>query len=139
MKAVHDVLTKIEETLQENPFVNTVKHGDIFEVDLDKSTNFPYAHFILNSVVVRGSVLTMSVSILAMGAHDEDNEDYALAEQLGVIVKVIEVMRRGDLRCEKFHLRNQPLCEPFKDRFEGAIIGFEATLEIDVPNEMGWQ
>lgn len=137
MKAIHNLFELIEDTLNESPFVETVSRGDIFDIDLDKFTAYPLAHFILNSVIYNGPVLTLEISVLTMGGYNVDNEQYILNEQLAVITKLIERLSRGEAHDTRFHLRGNPLASPFKDRFETSVIGWETTLQIDVPNDMG--
>ena len=49
MQGFYNVTEKIQEALQDEPFVNTVTYGDIFEVDLNKQTIFPLSHFMVSN------------------------------------------------------------------------------------------
>ena len=41
MKGFYDLTDKIKDTLQAEPFVNTVTYGSLDDVDLNKQTIFP--------------------------------------------------------------------------------------------------
>jgi len=138
MNALYNVINVIETELNAHPFVNTVTYGNIFDVNLNKQDIFPLAHFIVNTAVYNGSIWTINLSLICMGIYDsDDNEHHVLAEQLSVINKLLEVLRRGDLRDERYHLTGTPGASPFKERFEADLLGWEITFDIEVPNTMG--
>ena len=70
MKGFYNLTTKLKETLEAEPFVNTVTSGSIDDVDLNKQNIFPLAHVIINSVSIGERVLNCNVSILAMDIVD---------------------------------------------------------------------
>lgn len=138
MKTFYNVVDTIETQLGLNPFVNTVTHGNIFDVDLNKQGLYPLAHLIVNSAQRIGPAWRISMSLIVMDLPESsDNEHYALDETLAVINKLMEKLSRGDLRDEKYHLVGTPSCIPFKDRFENAVIGWTVDFDVDVPNDMG--
>ena len=138
MNALYNVVDVIETELESHPFVNTVTYGNIFDVNLNKQDIFPLSHFIVNNAVYGGSIWTLNISLLCMAIYDsDDNEHHVLAEQLTVINKILEVLRRGDLRDERYHLTGTPTASPFKERFEADLLGWEVTFDIQVPNTMG--
>ena len=47
MTGVYDIIDKIKEFLHEHPIVNSVTFGDFKDVDVDKTTIFPLAHFLI--------------------------------------------------------------------------------------------
>ena len=148
MKGFYNITTKIKETLALDAFVNTVTYGDIFEVDLNKQDIFPLSHFIVNDATYLGSAWQFSLSVICMDIVDEskdavtdkflgnNNEQDVLNTQLAVINRLLELLRRGNLRDELYELTGTPNVEPFTDRFENKVAGWTLSLDVLIPNDM---
>jgi hypothetical protein len=148
MKGFYNITTKIKETLALDAFVNTVTYGDIFEVDLNKQDIFPLSHFIINNATYLGSAWQFSLSVICMDIVDEskdavtdkflgnNNEQDVLNTQLAVINRLLELLRRGNLRDELYELTGTPNVEPFTDRFENKVAGWTLSLDVLIPNDM---
>lgn len=137
MKVFYEIVDTIEEELNNSPFINTVTYGNIFDVDLNKTTLYPLAHFIVNSATYQGRIWVMNLSLMCMGVTDGGlNEHYVLNEQLSVINKLFEKLRRGDLHDTPYKLDGNPIATPFKERFENDLIGWEVTFNVHVANKM---
>jgi hypothetical protein len=63
MKQVYDTLSKIQDQLQVEPFINTVTFGSLNDVDLDKQSIFPLGHLTMNSTSVATNVFRFNMSI----------------------------------------------------------------------------
>ena len=70
MTGFYNVLKKIKETLDAEPFVNTVTYGNIDDVDLNKQSIFPLSHVIVNNTTVQEKTLNFNISVLAMDIVD---------------------------------------------------------------------
>jgi len=148
MKGFYNLTNKLKETLQAEPFVNTVTFGSLDEVDLSKLTIFPLAHVIINNTTINTSTLTCNVSILAMDIVDiskdavtdkyigNDNEQDILNTQLALLTRVINLLQRGDLYDELYQVEGSVNCEPFVDRFENKLAGWSATFDVTIQNDM---
>jgi hypothetical protein len=148
MKGFYNITTKIKETLALDAFVNTVTYGDIFEVDLNKQDIFPLSHFIVNNANYLGSAWQFSLSVICMDIVDEskdavtdkflgnNNEQDVLNTQLAVINRLLELLRRGNLRDELYELTGTPNVEPFTDRFENKVAGWTLSMDVLIPNDM---
>ena len=142
------VLSKIEEQLLSDENCNTVTTGDITEVDLNKQTIFPLSHIIINSVSQEEQVLRFNITILSMDIVDiskdevsdkfvgNNNEQDVLNTQLGVVNKVIEVLRRGTLMQDLYQLDGNANCEPFYERFENRLAGWASTFDVLIHNDI---
>lgn len=136
---VYDLINKIKEALQEEPFVNTVTEGDIFQVDLAKRTLFPLSHIMVNSATHQGNVIQFSVTILMMDLLDQKDESNKVDiwnTQLAVGVRVMDRLNRGDLRSGFWELTGNPNFEPFTERFENDLAGWALTFDVVVRNNM---
>ena len=64
------------------------------------------------------------------------DEQDILNTQLGVLNMLIQKLRFGDLSETGYKVVNDPSCEPFVDRFENNLAGWNADLEIEMPNDL---
>lgn len=147
MTGFYNVIDKIKDTLEAEPFVNTVSYGSIDDVDLDKQTIFPLSHIMVNNCTVANNILTFNISVLAMDVVDEskaeaetfvgnDNEQDVLNTQLAVLNRLIAVLQRGQVYTDKYQVTENVNCEPFVDRFENKLAGWAATFNVAVENDM---
>ena len=148
MTGFYNVTDKIKETLNAEPFVNTVSYGSLDDVDLNKQTIFPLSHIIVNNCNVLNNTLTFNISVLAMDIVDEskdevtdifvgnDNEQDVLNTQLAIVNRLIAILQRGDLYTDLFQIEGAVGCEPFVDRFENKLAGWVATFDVIVQNDM---
>tara|TARA_R100001460_G_C3476526_1_gene167820 strand:+ start:73 stop:543 length:471 start_codon:yes stop_codon:yes gene_type:complete len=128
--------------------INTVSIGDIADVNLNKQDIFPLGHMIVNSVTVEEQVLRFNLTIIAADIVDQskdltldrtrgnNNEQDILNTQLGVLNKLIQVLRKGNLHQNRYQLDGNPSCEPFSDRFENMLAGWSATMDILIWNDI---
>jgi hypothetical protein len=148
MTGFYNITTKLKDTLLADAFVNTVTFGDIFKVGLNKQDIYPLSHVMVNSASVENSAWRINVSVILMDLVDEseesttdkfignDNEHDVLNTQMAVGNRLIELLRRGDLRSELYQLDGIPTLEPFTDRFDHKVAGWTLTMDILIPNDM---
>ena len=142
-------LTKtIEDNLLADININTVTTGDITDVNLNKQDIFPLGHIIINSVEVNEQTLGFNISILACDVVEQskletvdifrgnNNVQDILNTQLGVLNKLIQKLRMGDLYTDMYQLQGSPNLAPFYDRFENQLAGWTATLDVLIYNDI---
>ena len=147
IRSYYKISELLESSLLSNNIIKTVTIGDVSEVDLGKQTIFPLAHFIVNSVVSTQQTLVYNITVLVMDIKDTSkykevdkfrkntDEQDILNTQLGVLNLLIQKLRFGDLATQGYKLTNDPSCEPFVDRFENNLAGWNADLDIEMPND----
>jgi len=148
MTGFYDITTVTKTQLEADPFVKTVTIGDIFDVDLNKQTIFPLSHIMVNSATMDGSAWRFNISVFAMDIVDiskelttdqfigNDNTHDVLNTQLAVLNRLLEILRRGDLYSQNYHLEGTVTCEPFTERFENNLAGWVATFDVLIANTM---
>jgi|TARA_R100001460_G_scaffold5643_3_gene15485 hypothetical protein len=126
----------------------TVTIGNLTDVNLQKQDIFPLAHMIVNNVSQEDGVLIFSISILNMDIVDRsksettdifignNNEQDILNTQLSVINKLVQVLRGGDLHQNGYQLQGSVSIEPFYDRFENELAGWESLLNVEIYNDI---
>ena len=93
-------------------------------------------------------MLRFNISVLSMDVVDEskekttdifrgnNNEQDILNTQLGVLNKLVMVLRKGDLYSSQYALDGNANCEPFYDRFENKVAGWTASFDVLVANDI---
>jgi hypothetical protein len=151
MTSVYDVITTIKTFLRNHPIVNYVTYGDITQVDLNKTVMFPLTHFFIGNVAITEHAMRVTVSLLFLDIvdytkdynandlgdrQDESNLIDVYNTQLQVANALVQDLRRGDLYRGEYQLVGNPVCEPFKDRFENELAGWSMDITIDIPNDI---
>jgi hypothetical protein len=148
IRSYYKISEVLESALLSNNITKTVTIGDVSDVDLAKQTIFPLAHFIVNSVTSAEQTLTYNITVLAMDIKDTSkseetdkfrkntDEQDILNTQFGVLNNLMQKLRFGTLSEDGYKLTNDPTCEPFVDRFENNLAGWNAELEIEMPNDI---
>ena len=141
MQGYYNILTRIKEQLKLDAFVNTVTSGEIDDVDLDKTTIYPLSHVMVGGATYNERILTFELHIICMDVVDvskdkTDNEEDVLNTQLAVGVRLLEVLKRGDLYSDKYQLNGSPTLDNFTHRFKDEVAGWTISLSVDVQNDM---
>ena len=149
MTQVYDLLDKIKDELRANHHMNSVSFGDITEVNLNKMDIFPLAHLNISNVVIDSQFMTFTLQILCADIVDYtkevvtpdqfygvDNLQDVLNTQLQVINLIFSKLKRGNLRADKLQVDASMSCQPFKERFENELAGWEAEIDIKMINDI---
>jgi len=148
IRGFYQLTETIKEQLLADVNINTVSTGDITDVNLNKQDIFPLGHIIVNSVVAEEQVLRFSITVIAADIVDQskeltldrfvgnNNEQDILNTQLGVLNKLIQNLRKGNLHKDMYQLEGNPSCEPFYDRFENMLAGWSCTMEVLIWNDI---
>ena len=109
---------------------------------------FPLAHISVNNVSHEGATLRFSITISLADKLDVtnestndtfrgvDNEHDIMNTQLAVGVRLVERLRRGDLFTSEYVLDGDPNYEPFTNRFENGLDGWDLSLDIIYKHDM---
>ena len=148
IRGFYQLTETIKEQLLLDVNINTVTTGDISDVNLNKQDIFPLGHIIINNVIVDEQILTFNISILACDIVNQskdltldifkgnDNVQDILNTQLGVLNRLIQRLRMGDLHTDMYQLNGSPSLQPFYDRFENQLAGWNATIDVQIYNDI---
>tara|TARA_R100000541_G_scaffold36125_1_gene44228 strand:+ start:132 stop:602 length:471 start_codon:yes stop_codon:yes gene_type:complete len=148
IRGFYQLTETIKEQLLIDKNINTVTTGDISDVNLNKQDIFPLGHIIINNVVADEQVLTFNISVLACDIVNQSKDETAdrfrgnnnvqdiLNTQLGVLNKLVQRLRMGDLYTDMYQLEGTANLEPFYDRFENQLAGWSATMDIKIYNDI---
>lgn len=151
MTNIYDIVKEIKSFLRENPIVNTVTFGDISQVDLNKTTVFPLTHFFLGNTAITNNTIQITISMMFLDvvdySKDFNSDDFGDRQddsnlidvyntQLQVANDLVSHLKRGDLYAQGYQLIGDPVCEPFKDKFENELAGWGVDINIEVANNL---
>ena len=149
MTEFYDIVDVIKNELRSYKSINTVTFGSLDEVDLDKTTMFPLAHIYVDRVRHEESILVFDIMVLVADIVDyntrkTDDDDFykndnlhdVLNTQLVTINTLVSNLRRGSLYKDKYQIDSTPTIEPFKERFSNLLAGWEASISIQVKNDI---
>lgn len=148
MTGFYKVLELIKWHFDNDPLVNTITEGDIFEVDLNKQTIFPLVHLMTNNVTFETNVVRYNLSLIAMDIVDiskdattdifrgNNNEQDVLNTQLDILNRAYDMFLHGNLWDNQIVVDGNPTCEPFTERFENYMAGWTMTFDVLIPNTM---
>jgi|TARA_R110000824_G_scaffold164213_1_gene340361 hypothetical protein len=148
VRGFYQITDTIKTELLKNIDVNTVTSGDLSQINLQKQDIFPLSHIMVNNVTDEENVLRFNISVLSMDIVDQskeittniftgnNNEQDILNTQLAVLNKLIQVLRKGDLHRTLYQLDGDPTLEPFYDRFENQLAGWNSTMDILIYNDI---
>lgn len=148
MRGYYDLLEKLRVSLEANPSINTVTEGDLMDVDLAKQTIFPLSHIIVQNATLESQTVTFNLNILFMDLVDfnkdepkadipfrgNDNEQDVLNTMLAAANKLWSDLSRGDLFVDKYQVSGTPSCEPFVERFDNQLAGWDMSVSITIAN-----
>jgi len=119
--------------------INKVTYGDISDVDLDKTTDYALAHYIVNTVSTRKNVYVLDVSVIFMDIVDDNfnNTDDVQNTMILASSRLRESFERGSLYDLGIQLDGENVeNELFVDRFKDKVAGVTSTYSIKVANNM---
>lgn len=160
MKEVYNIITLIKEHFKAEPLINTVKFGDVKEVDLNKTTIFPLTHFWIERAAFQGRTLTFTLNFMVLCTVDqvnteaiengsdtelnenifkygEDNLIDVLNETWAVVNRfLVEFMDyRGDYGNAQYVLVGEPEANMLYEEMENKLSGWGFSMTIEVPND----
>lgn len=157
-RAFYVLTTAIKDSLLANEFTNQVTYGDLSEIDLSKKSMFPICHLQITNAEIQSNVIIFSVQILFADIvftdleinenitdnnyvsdtmfDGSDNDHDVLNAQLYVANKLIQSLTRGDLRGDGYELTGTVNCEPFSERFQNRLSGWDLNFRLMVKNDV---
>tara|TARA_R100001480_G_scaffold117936_1_gene117342 strand:+ start:240 stop:869 length:630 start_codon:yes stop_codon:yes gene_type:complete len=123
--------------------VNNVSSGTTDEVDIAANSVYPLVHIVPGNVTAGTNQLTFNFNVLCMDLVkvDERNEQQVLSDTMQILVDIIAQYKNGLLLGVQ---QNEGVygqaddrdynLEPFTERFDNVVSGWNCSLSIVVPN-----
>jgi len=138
MIGYYQIIETITNQLKADLFCKTVTSGSIFNIALNKQDIYPISHIVVNSFREEGTAFAYNLSVISMDLvnDDDSNEQDVIHTQSMVGIRLVELLKRGNLFDDKFQLLGGANYEFFRDRFEDKVAGCTATFDVLIPNDM---
>jgi len=148
MTGYYTLVKALKDHFDNDVLVNTVTNGDIFDIDLSKQTIFPLVHTMVTQAQFQSNIQRFTLTLFCMDIADSvkveddtkwesrDNTNDALNSTLQILNRAYQMLLHGALHDLNYHVENNPVCEPFTERFENNLVGWAMTLQIICPNDM---
>ncbi len=138
MIGYYQIIETITTQLKADLFCKTVTSGSIFNIALNKQDIYPISHIVVNSFREEGTAFAYNLSVISMDLvnDDDSNEQDVIHTQSMVGIRLVELLKRGNLFDDKFQLLGGANYEFFRDRFEDKVAGCTATFDVLIPNDM---
>ena len=122
--------------------IQTTTTGDIWDIDLEKTTMFPLYHINPMSVDIAQGTKTFNFQLFVMDIVDGDGdiEQYVLSDTLQILSDIVAILKHGEIlngynqttNEERYFVDNDFSCEPFTERFDNSVTGWVMDVSIIV-------
>ena len=123
--------------------IKTAKFGDIFDLDVNQTIQYPLANLYIDNAQYTTHELTYSFQLIVMDLVDKDqnNENDVLSDTMQSIGDYISQLKHGNSYFSNtltydsntdFRVSDDISCEPFTERFDALVAGWTATFDITV-------
>ncbi len=145
----YDVIHKLRELLLEDPSVNTVTYGNIYDLGVEKTNMYPLSHFTVNNVRLTDQTHVFSLTLFCTDIIDYSNETpedkftgndnimHIHNTQLAVISRAMLMFKRKDFRDQNIRLIGEPTFEAFKHQFNNDdLAGWFCDFQVEIIQDM---
>ena len=142
-KTYNNVIDTLACISQAHGFVHTVSTGDIENIDTSGAVKYPLVHIVPTSVAADTGALTFNFNILAMDLvqNDESNEQEVLSDTLIILTDILAEFKNGkklvDNLGDYMQEDNEFTLEPFTERFDNVVSGWNCSYSITLPHNYG--
>lgn len=142
-KTYNNVIDTLACISQAHGFVHTVSTGDIENIDTSGVVKYPLVHIVPTSVAADTGALTFNFNILAMDLvqNDESNEQEVLSDTLIILTDILAEFKNGkklvDNLGDYMQEDNEFSLEPFTERFDNVVSGWNCSYSITLPHNYG--
>ena len=149
MIGYYNLITKIQDALITDVFVNQVTKGSLDVITNAKKDMYPLAHVMINNAKIESNVVVFNVSILVMDLVDytktdpidlyfsNNNQDDVLHNTFLICQRFLENARRGGFADLGISAETDTAdLEPFVERFTDDVAGWGMTLDLTIANDM---
>lgn len=149
MNTFYRLTTAVKNYLLSHNNINTVRIGNLSDIDLDKQNIYPLAQIIVEETSFEESVTKFNMKVLAMDAVREtntaqedvadlflgiDNKQDVYNSMLAVVNGLQTNLKRGLLWKSDFQLDGSPTATPFEDAYGNLLTGWMLDFTLIIPN-----
>jgi len=134
-KTFNNALKLLRDIGDSHMMIYTTSVGDIYELDLEKHTEFPLFHINPLTVDINESTMTMNFQLFICDIVTEDTqtEEDVLSDTLQIITDILSLLRNETY--DGFFTEGNYSVEPFTERFDNSLSGWVVNVPIIVDND----
>lgn len=134
-KTYNNVLKLLRDIGDSHMMIHSTTVGDIYELDLEKATEFPLLHINALNVEMTEATLIMNFQLFLCDivTEDHESEEDVLSDTLQIITDILSLLRNETY--EGFYTQGNYTIEPFVERFDNSLSGWTVNLPIIVDND----
>ena len=115
--------------------IHSTTVGDIYDLDLEKATEFPLLHVNPLNVQMNDTTMVMNFQLFIcdiVTANNQTEED-VLSDTLLIMTDIVSLLRSETY--EGFYTEGDYTLEPFVERFDNSLSGWTVNIPIVVDND----
>ena len=134
-KTFNNALKLFRDIGQSHMLINTTTVGDIYDLDLEKFTEFPLLHVNPLNVQMEDGSMTMNFQLFFcdMVTSNNQTEEDVLSDTLQITTDVLSLLKNETYA--GFYTEGNYTIEPFVERFDNALSGWTVNVAIVVEND----
>ena len=133
-KTYNNIVETILCVAHRHKFIQDVNAGDIWEIDLEKNTLFPYFHCSTTSVETKEGMIQYNFQLFIMDLVEphQSNEQQVLSDCLMIMLDILNQFKEGTSMNDnqKVWGIGEHTLEPFSERFDNAVAGWVVNVPI---------
>lgn len=143
-KTYNNLINTLKELGSQHNQISTTTTGDIYDIDLEKNTQYPLFHINPINVVTGRVGLTYNFQLFIMDLVEPGltNEQDVYNDTLQTCVDIISIFRNSkwqsqlalDLSAPVYFAEGEFTLDPFTERFDQAVTGWVFQIGILVEN-----
>jgi len=143
------MVDQLTETLNNNPSINTVSYGNVYEIMNNKTTLYPVGHFVVNNAELREHTFRFNMTLFCADIIDQTNDSVTDLVRgnnnemdihntmLAAISDTMLMFRRKEAREGGYQLVGEPRLEAFTHRFHSDTAGWYCDFTVEATQAMG--
>ena len=110
-KTYNNVIESLLCLAYKHKFVEQVDSGDIWQVDLEKNTTYPYFHLVPESATAQDATMTYNFQLIIMDLVEPglSNEQQVQSDTLQILVDIVSAFRNGKQLTDPSDLESDPV------------------------------
>lgn len=138
LKTFNNVIETLLCIAHRHKFVEQVDSGDIWQVDLEKNTTYPYFHCVPSEVQAQSNQMIFNFQLIIMDLVEPalNNEQQVMSDTLQIMIDIISAFRNGDLvrpnedERDIYYTEGDFTLNPFTERFDASVTGWVLDLPV---------
>ena len=146
-KTYNNVIDTVKCIGEQHKNIEAVTTGDIWEIDLERTTIYPLFH--INPVSVDLSLhqrtFNFQLFVMDLVEPNEANEQEVMSDTCEIMNDIVAIFKRGEILYQyeeehgeepRYFISDDFTLEPFTERFSSSVSGWVMNLSIIVENEL---